>query len=267
MNESRSWTRFKWLRVSLRAFLVVFTIVGICFAIYVHGVNQQRRVVESIREQGGEVDYLLAPERASWVTPRLKGLLGDDFFLQPEGVALRGKHVTDDVLSDVARLRSLKHISLREVSITDEGLNKLTSLRELEGLVCIRDPKNTIVLNELSRRAPRLGELDSYLPDILDELAIYHPELEFQFDREVLRQAGFDEWETPFSWTVKGRTPRLMKGLDELLSQHGLGWVVDDGVVLITTVQKSDEIRQSKIRQFHDASPDLRKLTVDWGND
>ena len=247
------------LRISLRLVFIVLTLLGIWLGVHLHGAKRQAQIVESIRQNGGSVHYYVSEqvERASRVSPALTRILGDDFFRKPAVVSFQGKQVTDRVLSGIARLPSLKALSFRDVSVTDSGLMKLSTLGmdELSYLHCYRDARNELVFQELSKDT-HWDWLGSNLHALRDELADFHS-IKVRLDKAEIERAGVDEFSAVLSYSKKG-VP-LGVGLEDSLGQHKLGWVVKGGELLVTSKAKAVSNRQAANR-IRENMPALNQL-------
>lgn len=138
MRKKRRW------RYSLRALLLLVTVIGIGLAWWVNGPRKQAQVIHYIREQGGLVES--RPVAGQWLADRLDGLYG----VRVRYVLLDGHAATDEALIRLRHLTHLESLSIgrgwgtaypggiraNEVApLTDRGmesLGRLTSLKRLE---------------------------------------------------------------------------------------------------------------------------------------
>jgi hypothetical protein len=154
MTENRP-TRRRWFQFSLRTFLIVITLVGFGGAWLGMQLQQKRRheaVVKEIVRSGGRVYFLHAEEVPAWK----EWLFGsyavktfdlvlhntddpDSLLSQMQGMnlfslKLSSTEVTDDGLTHLIRLTSLKCLYLSNTQITDAGLTHLEKMTGLEAL-------------------------------------------------------------------------------------------------------------------------------------
>lgn len=107
------------------------------------------------------------------------------------------------------------------------------------------DPMETRIWAALDEKT-ELDFSDQPLSDVIDYLKQRH-EIEIQLDNKALTDAGV-AYNTPITRAVKGIT--LRSGLNLLLSDLDLTYVVDNGILSITTSEASD--------------PWLRQKTMIW---
>ena len=129
---------------SLRTMFVLLTVLCVCFASlgrWVYWANEQRKVVEWVREMGGSVRYDYDAKPNS-----LMQLLGVDFFQEVSLVRLSYTQVSD--LTPLAKLTSLRRLYL-----TDTQFSDLTPLAELTSLnsLCLGTVSNELL--EKARQA------------------------------------------------------------------------------------------------------------------
>ena len=130
----------RWLRYSLRTFLVLLTVFGVWLGLLVFRVNKQKEAVQWVKDHGGKVYYdfemdesLTAPPFHHRQPPGpewLRRLIGIDYFANVVGVDLADSRVTD--LTPLAKLTSLEELSLISTQVSDlTPIAKLTSLERL----------------------------------------------------------------------------------------------------------------------------------------
>lgn len=137
MSQENQKPKRRWLRFSLRTFLIVVTIFCVWLGWYVYRAERQREVVRWVLENGGEVsyDYEFSSDGYRLVDSQppvptwLDSMLGVDYFSSIAGVSLP-MPVTD--LKPLASLSSLKKLKLFAASENDlTPLSKLTNLKRL----------------------------------------------------------------------------------------------------------------------------------------
>lgn len=84
---------------------------------------------------------------------------------------------------------------------------------------------------------------DVPLEDLILHLAEEHG-LQVEFDRSAIEEAGATS-DTPVSVEVRGVS--LRNGLELILDQHGLTWIVRDEVLTITSKEAADQILRTKV--------------------
>lgn len=147
-QRSRRWPRF---RFRLRTFVLIVTLLAVWLSIHLQRAHRQKLAVEKFREYGGWVayDYQIEdsttnPERQSWVPEWLRQTVGIDFFHNVAHVNLVYWDASGDRLdnrnSEPAPLQYLKdtpwvtRVLLKETQATDDNLQHLRHLRDLESL-------------------------------------------------------------------------------------------------------------------------------------
>jgi len=127
--------RRRWLRFSLRTFLLVLTALCIWLGVKVNQARRQKEAVEALRSVGAYVHYAhqrsaTHPEgfdsRIELDVPRwLRDLAGDDFFQTAVSLRIQ-RSVTDADLVHLAGLPYIEQLELtHSVDVTDEGLAHL----------------------------------------------------------------------------------------------------------------------------------------------
>jgi len=131
----------RWLRFSLRTFLIVLTILCVWIGWYLYRVEQQREAVKWVLENGGTVRYDFEidddgknrgdtqPSVPRW----LIDMLGVDYFSTVKRVAGFRLDLNNENLVGLAHLEHLKLFNTQVSDVTPlEGLTKLKTL-ELRG--------------------------------------------------------------------------------------------------------------------------------------
>ena len=143
----------RWFRMSLRTFLVLFTLVSIWLGLAINRAHKQRAAVEAIVEMGGKVCYdyqvrfdnqqgITSPilEGSKWTPVRpspslFRSLFGEDFISPVVHVSIKGGNLTN---GDLIHLEGLPHLRTlfiwRATNVTGDALQHLGGLSELEDL-------------------------------------------------------------------------------------------------------------------------------------
>ena len=136
MSAHKSKSKRRWLQFSLRTLLAAVLVVAVLMAVWRVHAQKQLYVLALVQRLGGDVTYsyqrkgLSSPPGPEW----LRKLMGDEYFLTVDGVAIGSQYLTDDdltVFQDLTRLRVLR---LSNGQLTDRGLEKLTNLSNLTDL-------------------------------------------------------------------------------------------------------------------------------------
>ena len=117
----------RWLQVSLRVFLVAFTLTAIVVAWGGHYANKRWAAFSAIRQAGGEImmGYGEPSQLEKW--------FGSELFGTVNKVNLREGEVDNDLLVHIGALKELRRLDLSDAAIDDEGIRQLVHLplREL----------------------------------------------------------------------------------------------------------------------------------------
>lgn len=128
----------RWLRYSLRTFLLLLTVFSVWLGLLVNRVHKQKGAVDWVKEMGGTVsyDFQWDPEQLFPMHPDtkppgpdwLRELIGVDYFANVVLVNLTDTHVSDITpLQDLPHLQSL---SLRGSPVSE--IKPLSDLTELD---------------------------------------------------------------------------------------------------------------------------------------
>jgi hypothetical protein len=112
----------RWLRISLRTFLVAFTCAAVavgCFGRYVH---QRRAAFDAIRKAGGEIQMGIGEPS------RLEEWFGSEVFGSVNEVDLRAGKADNELLRHIGVLKELRRLDLSGADIDDEGLGEIAHL-------------------------------------------------------------------------------------------------------------------------------------------
>ena len=168
---TRRWRRY--LRLSMRTFIVVVLLVGGWLGWIVRTARIQREEVAAITRRGGVVEYdsgwtdnqTLQPQDPG-ALDRLVSAIGVDYFSNATVVYI-GMLCTEEKMSHVAKLAALRSLSLRTTRPANGALahlNALTKLSELDlGFATICDAD----LAHLERLG-NLSKLDLGVTDVTD---------------------------------------------------------------------------------------------------
>ena len=136
-GSAASRPRRRWLRFSLRTFLLVLTALCIWLGVKVNQARRQKAAVEALTRLGDvfyahqlsrDLEYfdVYDPQKDLGVPTWLRELAGDDFFQSVAAVDFKA-HVTDANLVHLAALRELKRLFFiaDAKEVTDVGLANL----------------------------------------------------------------------------------------------------------------------------------------------
>ena len=140
MTESTNQPKPKrrWLRFSLRSFLIVLTIFCVWIGWYLYRVEQQREAVRWVRANGGTVkyDFEYDPQDRYISDPQphvpkwLLNILDVNYFSSVSYAAISNRQLTD--LTPLASLRTLRRLHLEYAPVKDlTPVANLTNLQEL----------------------------------------------------------------------------------------------------------------------------------------
>lgn len=160
-----SWL-FGWrFQYSLRTLLALTAVPAIWIGVEAKHARDVKAAVAFVENLGGNVwyDWQEDPRNPGMPDPRkymsgevpapkwLRALIGDECFVEIEGVNLGGRRASDDDMRRLANLTKLKYLSLEMTDVTDEGLEHLRGLTSLgtlfiditdvtdAGLECLND--------------------------------------------------------------------------------------------------------------------------------
>ncbi len=145
-NKVRTFSRRRWLQVSLRTFLVLMLLVSIglgWLGTAIQRGRERRNAVLAIIELGGNVSYQEPSnflQRSDW----LRKSLGDELLLDVESVSLTYPRNSDADLVHLKGLTKLKTLGLHYTQVSDAGLVHLCSINprhtDLDGITARRQP-------------------------------------------------------------------------------------------------------------------------------
>jgi hypothetical protein len=114
-------------RYSLRAFLVVLTVVGVTIGWFGRYAQLRRAAFDAVRKAGGNIQMGIGE------TSRLEGLFGSEVFGSVNKVDLRKGKADNELVRHICVLKELRRLDLSGADVDDEGLRKIAHLplREL----------------------------------------------------------------------------------------------------------------------------------------
>ena len=129
----------RWLRYSLRTFVVVLTVFGVWLGLLVHRVNMQKEAVQWVKDHGGGIAYDFEwdevkksliddakPPGPDW----LRKLIGIDYFADVVIVVCNNTKVVD--IGSLRELPQLQWLGLSSTQVSDlSPLSRLTQLQWL----------------------------------------------------------------------------------------------------------------------------------------
>jgi len=132
----------RWLNISLRSLIVIWSLVAVWLAIQVNRARTQAQAVRELGEVGNIVyAHELVPSAgggnrydigAEAPGPRwLRHQVGDDFFREVERIAISP---TDRHMTMVSELPQVQGIAIAAYKLTDAGVRKLAHLTKLKRL-------------------------------------------------------------------------------------------------------------------------------------
>lgn len=154
------------LRFSLRALMLVMTVVCIFLGYHVQRARDQRNVVATLEAAGARVSYdwqspasnLHAPPGPAW----LRAWVGNEYFQEIDGVYawdVDNEHF-ERVFDALSRCRKLKHLHISSTQVIDlRNFESLRGLQQLETVVLSRGQFTDGVLQILGQ-LPKLMELN-----------------------------------------------------------------------------------------------------------
>ena len=139
MPESTKQPKRRWLRFSLRTFLIVVVFLSAWIGRWVYRAEQQRTAVQWVIKNGGTIRYDYEVDQNGKtiknsqppVPKWLLKILDVNYFSSVVIVVLRQNQVTD--LTPLAGLRNLEHLSVDVTRVSD--LSSLADLKNLKWLV------------------------------------------------------------------------------------------------------------------------------------
>ncbi len=112
-------------------------------------------------------------------------------------------------------------------------------------------------IREALKSPTQLEFIDTPLSDVIDYLKDMH-KIEIQIDGKALDKAGIDA-NTPITKNLKGIS--LRSALRLMLREHGLTYVIEDEVLLITTPEAAESRLSTATYPVADLAPPQSKLT------
>ncbi len=165
MTEEQRLRKRRWLQYSVRAVLVLVTVVSLSLGWLVHRARQQAAAVEAVLRSGGDVQYewyfdagARSRKPESQIRAFLGAVFGDDFVRRVtyialgegelhdadlerldglrhlEGITADNSRITDDALGFLARHAAIEVVSLRRTRVGDETLAALRRCKEIREL-------------------------------------------------------------------------------------------------------------------------------------
>jgi hypothetical protein len=127
----------RWLRISLRTLLVLFTLLCLYLGYLANSAHQQRHTLEGIRKLNkGAINYDRQLEDL-WVPAWLCHAIGDDYFLNVTEVHLSDDTTTEnlpEIIGFLQRLPNLKMVYLWHSRVTDDDFRHFTKLKQISHL-------------------------------------------------------------------------------------------------------------------------------------
>ncbi len=138
MNERRKPNGRRWLQFSLSTLFAVMTTVAIWLGMVMHNARKLRESVDAITAAGGAVYFHHQMDKADAPPPGpawLRRWVGDEPFITPARVDLRGPEVTDEFIAEHLRsMTSVEDLNIESPNVTDAALAHVRSMRHLHWL-------------------------------------------------------------------------------------------------------------------------------------
>ena len=144
----------RWVRFSLRAMLLATAIIAVWFGWIVNRAEKQKAAVAAIQVSKGLIQYdchtnffvrspfsikYLSPTEseldARLGSPRLRALIGEDYFQEVVSVVLFRDNYKEGVLETLHGLPSLKYVCLHRLPLSDAEIQSLAQIPRLETLI------------------------------------------------------------------------------------------------------------------------------------
>jgi Leucine Rich Repeat (LRR) protein len=113
----------RWLRISLRSALIVFTCVAIAMGWCARYAQRRKEAFAAIRKAGGDVRFAVGDE-----SRRLVQWFGAEVFGQATRIDLRQGKADNDLLTQLGKLTEIRGLDLSGAEIDDEGLRQIAHL-------------------------------------------------------------------------------------------------------------------------------------------
>lgn len=111
-----------WLRISLRAFLLILTAAAVGIAIFANYANRRNAALAAIREAGGEVRFGIG-------TPsKLEEWFGEDLFGTVNKIDMREGQADNELMVKIGQIKEVGRLDLSSADIDDEGLKSIAHL-------------------------------------------------------------------------------------------------------------------------------------------
>ncbi|MEE8452002.1 MAG: hypothetical protein V3R99_08815 [Thermoguttaceae bacterium] len=171
--------------------------------------------------------------------------------------------VTDRGLVHLNSLKELRHLRLH-CAVTDQGLAELTSLTQLEVLESYGATTPTVELHREMRALDDPTQMDfieTPLRDVMDFLGEFH-RARITVDQEALRVVDVSR---DVQITIHRKGITLDMALTEILTPHGLAWMITPDGIVITTKEIVDK-ELAGVARLRKSLPNLKKVRVcvDW---
>lgn len=137
--------KLRWYQFSLRTLFIFMTLVaGITwFGMKLGDARRQKEAIEAIRRLGGEVhfEYEYDSEVRMYINDEkipgpawARAVVGDDFFRTVSHVSFYNGHTASLDLKYLEDLPQLEYLDIRDLDVTDSGVEHLRNLSQLKTL-------------------------------------------------------------------------------------------------------------------------------------
>ena len=116
----------RWIRISLRTLLVLFTCIAIAVAWFANYAHKRRAAFAAIRQAGGEIRMGIREPT------RLEEWFGSELFGVVNEVSLRDAKADNELLIHIGNLKELRRLDISNADIDDEGLRRISHLALIE---------------------------------------------------------------------------------------------------------------------------------------
>lgn len=132
------------LQFSLRAFLVLFTVLSVWLGWQANRMRRQAEAVRAFQRAGSIIGYRVPPPPGRPLDIALIAEEGSwrDFFRTPTDLRLTSEAVDDDLCRCLDDLPELKSLELDDTRVTSASIERIGRLKRLE-IIFLRDPDFT----------------------------------------------------------------------------------------------------------------------------
>ncbi|MBA2117515.1 hypothetical protein [Bremerella alba] len=281
--------RGRWLRFSLRSFMVLIVLLSVPLAWLGQKHARMRiedEVVDMILAAEGTVIYPHQKEASqdggfykSSKNPApgpkwIRNILGENLFASVQYVWLTNDQVDDELIANLSRLQNLEVVLLNSSSVTDKSIDSLLMVSQLKELTLDADQVSPQAFNRL-RTHPIIESLELFgslaSPGQLKQFEpwpqLKHLTLHANMARDedllpLLSSTKLQTLTLNFMPQITLKAPKLLARLDSLEELSAIGCSVDDRSVA-AIAQMSSLVKLDLFRSdiTDNGLPDLKRLT------